>query len=288
MLEVLKKTIDKSWRVNINIDDIYMWLDNFTGRFYSISSERKVALWLLCNFTFYNEDEINHLCSILFRKLLHQLLIDNSLSTEQDAESCIIDSAFTSIGMPSESGSLMLYHFRQENNLDLQRFIFPTEMCSTSKSNIICIDDVMLSGGTASRFFFHHKDDLGDKKIYYLSIITTDDAITKLSALGVKMIYCIKLDERNKLFSDNSLAFYKYQNIKPYAHEIIEGYGKIIEPDKPLGYKNGQYCFGLYFNVPNNSLPIFWSTSNSWNPIFPRKEKYQNAKEAKREYGYFI
>ena len=69
---------------------------------------------------------------------------------------------------------------------------------------------------------------------------------------------------------------------------MVEGYGKKIEPKKALGHMDGQYCFGFSYNIPNNSLPIFWSSSNGWNPIFCRKEKYQNAKQAKREYGFFI
>ena len=288
MLDVLKQTIEKSWHIDLNIEDIANWLNNFNGKIFDTVSEKRLALWLLCNFTYYNELEVNHLCSYLFHKLLHQLLIDNDLATEREAEECIMNCAFTSIGKASESGGMILYHFRQEANLDLERFVFPTEIDNTLQSNIICIDDVMLSGGTASRFFYKHKDVLQDKRTYYITLITTDAAINKLMVLGIKTIYCIKLDERNQAFSPKSLVFYKYPELLNSAKEMANEYGQIIEPDKPLGYRNGQYCFGLYYNTPNNSLPIFWSTNNEWFPIFPRKEKYQNAKQANRKYGYFI
>lgn len=288
MLDVLKQTIEKSWHVDLTIEDISNWLSNFTGRIFNPIAEKKLALWLLCNFTYYNEDEVNHLCGYLFHKLLHQLLIDNSLATEQDAEKCILNCAFTNIGNPSESGGMILYHFRQEANLDLERFIFPTEIENASQKNVICIDDVMISGGTASRFFYNHKEVLQNKRTYYITLITTESAIHKLMELGIKTIYCIKLDERNQAFSSESLVFYKYPDLLNSAKEMVEEYGKAIEPDRPLGHRNGQYCFGLYYNTPNNSLPIFWSTNNAWVPIFPRKEKYQNAKQARRQYGYFI
>ena len=110
----------------------------------------------------------------------------------------------------------------------------------------------------------------------------------KLEKLGITVIYCAKLDERSQLFSDNSLAFYKFPEIKEYAKELAEEYGKRIEPKKPLGHNNGEYSFGMFYNIPNNSLPIFWSDKNEWYPIFLRKEKYQNAKQAKRKYSYFI
>ena len=73
-----------------------------------------------------------------------------------------------------------------------------------------------------------------------------------------------------------------------FAKELAEEYGKRIEPKKPLGHNNGEYSFGMFYNIPNNSLPIFWSDKNEWHPIFLRKEKYQNAKQAKRKYSYFI
>lgn len=287
MLEVLKKTFEKSWKTDMNCDDIEEWLRNFTGMVYSAEDERRLALWLLCNFTYYNEDEVNHLCRMLFQKLIHQILIDNELHTEEDAEYCIKNTAFTSIGVASESGGLLLYHFRQEAHLDLERFIFPTEIEYTSRDNIVCIDDVMISGGTASRFFYDHESKISGKKVYYIALVTTEDAIKKLRDQGISVISCIKLDNRNRLFSEQSLAFYKFSDLLSYAKRIAEEYGKIIEPQKPLGYKSGQYSFGFYYNVPNNSLPIFWST-NQWKPIFPRKEKYQNAKQAKRQYSYFI
>ena len=287
MLDILKKTIEKSWRVDLSIEEIEAWLSNFSGKVYDSSVERRLALWLLCNFTYYNEDEVNYLCGLLYKKLVHQLLIYKSLKTAEDAENCIQNAVFTSIGKASESGGLLLYHFRQEAHLDLERFIFPTGIADTEYDTIVCIDDVMISGGTASSFFYSYIEKLSGKKVYYITLITTDEAIKKLNEFGITVIYSIKLDDRNKAFSESSLLFFKFPTLLPYTQTLAEVYGKLIEPKKYLGHGNGQYCFGMYYNIPNNSLPIFWS-SNEWTPIFLRKEKYQNAKQAKRKYSHFI
>lgn len=287
MLDILKKTIEKSWRTDLSIEQIDAWLQNYSGKVFEIPAERRLALWLLCNFTYYNEDEVNHLCGVLYKKLVHQLLIDKSLKTAEDAEQCIQNTIFTSIGKASESGGLLLYHFRQEAHLDLERFVFPTGIADTKCDTIVCIDDVIISGGTASRFFYNYQDKLSEKTVYYITLITTDEAIKKLKDFNITVIYSIKLDDRNKAFSDSSLLFFKFPSLLAYARRLAEEYGKMIEPKKSLGHDNGQYCFGLYYNIPNNSLPIFWS-SNNWTPIFLRKEKYQNAKQAKRKYSYFI
>lgn len=287
MLSVLQKTFEKSWKVDLDVEDINTWLENFSGNFYSKEEEQRLALWLLCNFTYYNDTEINHLCAILFKNFIHKLMSDRGLSTPGDVEECIKQIVFTSIGRPSESGGLILYHFRQESHLSTDCFVFPTSIKSAKGDIIVCVDDVMMSGGTAERFFHDNKEVFMAKKVYYLTLLASQEAIDKLATINISVIACAKLDNRNKVFSEDSLCFFKYPSLREPAQVIAEGYGKIIEPKKPLGHKCGQYCFGFSYNIPNNSLPIFWSSHN-WNPIFYRKEKYQNAKQAKREYSFFI
>ena len=289
MMDMLQKTFQQSWKVDLDCDDIKEWLLNFNGQFYDVEDERRIALWLLCNFTYYNDDEINHLCRVLYNNLIHQVLLERQLKSEEELETFLSKTAFTSIGTASESGSMLLYHFRQEVGLSIEKFIFPTSICSKPEcDNIVCIDDVMMSGGTSARFFYDNRDELTSKTVYYLTLLTSKDAIDKLSGLGISVITCTILDDRNKAFSDESLIFFKYPEIKEAAKRIAEGYGIMIEPKKSLGYKNGQYCFGFSYNIPNNSLPIFWSSNNGWKPIIGRKEKYQNARQEQRAYGYFI
>ncbi len=287
MISVLKKTLEKAWKAELNVRDIETWLNNFTGKFYSAKEEQRIALWLLSNFTYYNEAEVKHLCSVLFQNFVHQLMIDNKLLTEHEAEECIHRVAFTSIGAASESGGFLLYFFRQETNLSLQRFVFPTAGEIAKSETIVCIDDVILSGGTATTFFNTHQEELKGKKIYYLAFIVGEEAIARLTKLGVRVIFCTKLDDRNKAFSENSLCFFRYPAIRDAARTIVEGYGRLIEHTMPLGYKDGQYCFGFFYNIPNNSLPIFWSTNN-WTPIFVRKEKYRHDGQVNGRYGFYI
>lgn len=289
MMVVLRKTFEKSWMLDRDIDDVFAWLNNFKGVVYQRADEQRLALWLLCNFTFYNSKEINHLCVILYKKMLHQMVCDSRLESEDEINSCLNNLFFTSIGNASESGGLILYHFRQEAQLSLDRFYFPTTLkeCTTENDTILCIDDVMLSGGTASRFFYKGIENIRHKQIYYLALFTSPTAIDKLSKLGIKVIYTELIDDRSKAFSSNSLCFFNFPELRDLTKIMIEEYGRQIEPDNPLGYKDGQYCLGLYYNTPNNSLPIFWST-NKWTPILPRKEKIQNVKQCDRQFDFFI
>jgi hypothetical protein len=287
MMSILQKTIQKAWKTELTREDIETWFSNFTGSFFAEEDERRIALWFLCNFTFFNMEELNHLCRVLYRNYTHVLMADRGFTSHNEFEESLQRTAFTAIGKASESGGLLLYHFRQETGFSIDRFVFPTVIDNAEYDTIVCVDDVMMSGGTASRFFYKHSEKLAGKTVYYLTVFTSDAAVRKLNELGIKVVFCSLLDERNKAFSPNSICFFRFPSLLEPAKIIAEGYGRIIEPQNPLGYKDGQYCFGFYYNIPNNSLPIFWS-ANNWNPIFYRKEKYQNAKQENRKYGKFI
>ncbi len=279
MLSILHKIIENSWKIDMHKDQITNWLDNFNGRVYDAEDERRLALWLLCNFTFYSLEDVNHLCKTLFNKFIHDYVIRFNFSVDS-IEKELEHITFSSIGSASESGGMLLYHFRQEAKLPLERFCYPTEILSNAPDTVVFIDDVTLSGDTGLRFFRKHLKDKKFKSIYYLTIISSREAISKLSAEGIIPIYCSLVDGRNKCFEECSLMFSEYQELIGKAKEISEIYGKSIvnKTSEALGYKNGGYCFGFYYNTPNNTLPIFWSNLNNWHPLFPRKEKIRNAK----------
>ena len=49
-------------------------------------------------------------------------------------------------------------------------------------------------------------------------------------------------------------------------------YGKMAYPKAPLGFDDGQLLIGFSHNIPDNTVPIIWSTENEWNGIFPRDD----------------
>ena len=79
MFSILHKIIETSWKVNIDSTNINKWLDNFTGLVYDVEDEQRIALWLLCNYTFYPSEDVNHLCKILFNKLLSRKNINTNI-----------------------------------------------------------------------------------------------------------------------------------------------------------------------------------------------------------------
>ena len=124
------------------------------------------------------------------------------------------------------------------------------------------------------------------QKYHLLSFIASEKAKQKLKNESVNVINCIDIDETAEVFSEVSMVFGNYQEEKLLCKKMCEYYGKKLKPDYPLGYNNCQYLFGLYYTIPNNTLPIFWATEN-WNPLFIRHEKNYGG-EVKDAFGKYI
>ena len=279
MKDLLYKMAKSSWQNenDFNSDNIQRWLNNFSGQIYSQEIEQRLALWLLCNFTYYNENEISHLCRDVFKKLLHRIAISNNIDSDEGLHHIFDNVYFAAMGDPSESGGLLLYFFRQQSGLSVDKFYYPSALPQDESGILVFIDDVTLSGGSASRFFKKNIKSMKFRSAYYLTLFAGEEAISVITESGLNVIQAMILGNRERCFTDESLIYAEFPELKEPSKRIAEAYGHKLSPSYPLGHKNGQYCFGMYYNTPNNSLPIFWS-SNNWVPIFPRKEKRVNGR----------
>lgn len=287
MIDMIKKTISTSWKNDLAIDDINLWLDNFKGDIYTKEDEQRLALWMLVYYTFYNENEVNHLCRTLYKNFLHDVAVKEKADSDELLADVLDNTYFASLGKAGESGGLMLYYFRQEAGISIDRFFYPTSIHPDNSKIVVFIDDVTLSGSTAIRFFKNNMQCRDFKHIYYITLFASNTAVENLEKSGITVLYANLLSDRDKSFSDKSLMFFHFPSLKEPAKKVAEHYGKMICPDYPLGYKDGQYCFGFSYNTPNNTLPIFWS-NNQWHPLFQRKEKIYNVRGRENKFGQYI
>ena len=225
MIEILHKTIEKSWKNNYSSNNIERWLSNFDGRVFSIDEEQRLALWLLCNYTYYSSEDVNHLCRVLYNKLIHDMISNNYLNLNafnQDIKNVY----FSSIGSASESGGLILYHFRQESMLSVDRFVYPSTVKPNDKNILVFIDDVTISGSTALRHFFKHLEKQKYRKAYYITLMASTEAINTLKEKNIDVVYCSILDERDKCFSEKSMVFNRFRELKDITKDMVEEYVK--------------------------------------------------------------
>jgi hypothetical protein len=274
------------WKHQLSQKHINSWLANFKGEVLSIQEEKIVALWLLTNFVYYNEDEVRHLCKVLYREFIHQHLLSKG-TTEIDDPSFINDLflkfKFYYLGKASESGGFILYLFRQINDIPLRYFLENFNPKTESAENIIFIDDVTLTADESSQAYIFFKDVKCAGQKTLLTLIATKDAIINLQSIGVNVIATIVLDETSKCFSSNCDIFHNRESFITVCKEMVEHYGSKIEPTRPLGYKDGQFAFAFFYNCPDNTLPIFWSENNGWSPIVKRYDKNYRPKYYEHE-----
>lgn len=306
LMSVVYDTLKTAWHINnIHEPSIIMWLNNFVGdalvaegmtdRKKAEALEKQIALFLLCNFIYYNEDEVKHLMKIMLEKYIHHHVYMNGLNEvdDEEIEKLINKTMFSSLGNQSESSSYMLYLFRQINDLSKHDFD------ENKKSDyVVFIDDFSITGSQATRYiskYLENHKESQNKKIYVLLMVATEDAIKSIRAVkGVtEVLSCVIMDESSKAFSDNSIIFQGYlPDLKKQAKSICQYYGNLILSKEigatALGFGGGEFLIGAYYNTPNNTLPIFWSEENSWKPLFHRYNKKYSVDNKIRLGGQYV
>lgn len=303
LIDTVRRTMAQAWQTaSFGMPKIESWLSNFDGtallsdynsRNEAKEVERKLALFLLCNFVYFNESEVRHLLKNLCEKYIHHVFFSEGKSSVTDTEikQLINNTLFSSLGNQSESSSYLLYTFRQVNDLSKRDFDNSKEY-----SNLVFIDDFSISGKQASRYIKKYKNKMNTpQKTYVLLMIATMDAINEIKKANadVIVISSVVLDESSKPFSQESIVFKDYNPlIKNQAEKMCRVYGALIKGTEKganeLGFGGYGYLLGTYYNTPNNTLPIFWSEENSWKPLFKRYEKvYSDSKSSWAE-GHYV
>jgi len=280
LLNIIMHTATTAWNNELYEKDIESWLKNFTGDVYPIDIERLLALWLLTHFTYYNKSEVTHLCKVLFNDLIHHIVKDKGLISSKIKETIddfFAESNIISPGSTSDSGGFIAYFFRQENDLPTKLFNFSVENIGDQVKNLLIIDDVTLTAnhfGQASTFFTKARKLHPKKNFLMLTLVANAEAITFLKEkFDVQVISAITLDKRDKCFSEDSDIFSSFPDLRSQTKKFAEHYGAKTQPLSKLGYMDGQYTFGFFYNTPDNTLPIFWGKTNNWVPVLKRYHK---------------
>jgi hypothetical protein len=292
LLKQVMLTSQTVWKgEELNRRHLDEWLNNFTGEVFTLEYERRLALWLLSNFVFYNSDEVKHLCRLLYRDFVHNMILREeyqSLDPLIASKDVLKSTRFYCLGRPGESGAYILYYFRQENDLPLNHFISNPGKLEDYVKYVVFIDDVVLSGTQADKYLKGIKPELSaEKEIILLTFVSTAEAIELLGRNNIKVISNICLDERSRCFSESSAVFNDFDSHRENCMKFANYYGEKIAPGLPLGYGDGQYTFGFFYNTPDNTLPIFWSQNLGWKPIVRRYDKKYRG-EALNDFGKFI
>ncbi len=234
------------------------WLNNFED-----DKERINSLFLLSQFMYFGSHSMRELLKSLFRDLykyhkIEQIRLRNSntinltfINEQFNIE--LNNTRFLGVGNPSESGTHLLYFFRQENQLSKKLFIDAHEIFKYTNNkkadgtvelvrcleneNIteyVFLDDFCGSGSQAKKYNRTIVNDIKsinpDIRVSYIMLFSTKNGkdIIKKSTQFDYVEAIFELDESFKCFSESSRYFKKQPDFitKEECLSICEKYGK--------------------------------------------------------------
>ena len=307
-LQAKFKSLDRQlWENKVNLPLVEKWYMQFRSHPNVEDDEQIQMLFLASHFMYFGQREVRALLKSLFRDLYQYKIIENIRRDNRDTidravitplfDRALSKTRFIGIGSPSESGSFLLYPFRQVNNLSVNHFVasqhilsrhgwkglFRKKVSDETIDHYVFIDDLCGSGTQVeqySRTILRPLQRLNPAaRVYYFPLVATDQglsAVRKLSRFD-EVATVIELDESFKCFSDlsriykNKQAPFDRSRAKLISHE----YGRRLWGAHPLGWKDGQLLLGFNHNTPDNTLPIMWfgEPGSGWTPLFKRSHK---------------
>lgn len=298
-IRILNETL---WENKVNKIRIERWLQNF-----NTEDEKLHALFLLSQFMYFGSLQMRELLKGLYRDLYKYRVIEkirilnndtvDQVFLEKSFSEALSKTRFLGVGNPSESGTHLLYFFRQENKLPKKLFIDSQEIIDRQDPNNIKLLDPSIKEyvffddfcGTGSQAKMYSKRIISEiksidpnVKVSYLMLFATkrgkEFIRTKTLFDYVETIF--EFDDSFRCFGDESRYFHdddpKFIQ-KSFAESVCGAAGlNMMKEDKnKLGFGDCQLLVGFYHNTPDNTLPIFWwdEQSPKWYPIFKRYNK---------------
>lgn len=312
-LATIKKLCASAWLdAKITGLKVDRWLANFKGESADIEIERRNAIHLLAQHIFIGKREIDECLRVLFEERIAYQFVQrhkNSLTTPEAVNDALhrylcTTTRFVGMGNPAESGTSLLYRFRQVNRLPLKVFSTPCDAVEITVDkadpekiaivldppeleHLIFLDDFCGSGTQASRrvkklvaaLRSHHKS----IRVSYFVLFSTQAGLETLESSGLfdEVRPVIVFDNDYKVFCNGSHYYRSGSNDvnQPVAERMMAHYGKkLVEvPGDSLGFGDCQLLMSFEHNTPNNTLPVIWAENpeTPWYAIFPRIDKIE-------------
>jgi hypothetical protein len=303
LLAKVKILNEKLWDGRLKSHDIEAWLSGFArgGRG---SRGRLTGLYLLSQFLYFNERAMRHLLVALYRDLFRLPALQEIKGNlggsvdlpvlKQEYEGYLAETRFLGIGNPSESGTHLLYSFRQENELPASLFVASHELlyddvASSGKRPVrraVFIDDFCGSGAQAIRYsgslLKALKQGASAPLVFYFPVFASEKGleVVRQKTMFDRVETLCRLDDSFQVFGPESRYFrgVSCPVSRDEALEVCADLGRTLEPCHPLGFRDSQLLLGFSHNIPNNTLPVLWShgeAESEWVPVFPRRKKVQ-------------
>jgi hypothetical protein len=261
------KTITDNWAIEIPFESVIKWIMQFD------SNDFELAVRVIKNLNVIGFEELNNALTVAYSKL-ERKAIDKQTKIKN------INTLFAGIGEGGKSGAMISYSFRLANELSEENFYDENALQHLEEGrieNIVLVDDIISSGNqaiTEIRKLSEIALPLGVKNIFLLTAVGMREGIKKVEdETGAYVFSAFEYDIKDTV---QSLDSNFYEGI-PYEErsllkDRLEYYGGRVNKS-PLGYGGLGGLIVFYYNTPNSTVPIVWSSLNSWIPLFKRNIK---------------
>ena len=218
---------------------------------------------MVAHFDYYSHADVNQMLQELHRQF-HRL----SSLNDCDALHIYLKKSDGHINSSSD----YWHDYRLCNNIDPGFCADDVECISKAEwsqiQNIVVVDDCCGTGGSLEDFINRSHQQFTDKTIYYLVLHSLCDADRKLKEIEetynvkIVLIFINKRDKATKQIaaSESDIAMLRYVS------------SSLRIPDKyHLGFMNSEALMAFYNNTPNNTIGLFWLSTDVYHAPFPRK-----------------
>jgi hypothetical protein len=241
-------------RISLPPDDI--WIQQFAP------ADRWAIERLLTHFRLYTFDHMVSLLQLAYRKL--------QITYEHDLEGAL----FVPGGYVASSAAAVSYVFRRANRLPEELFVGLPDVAKAVEPGqyVVFLDDFAGSGHSAVRLW----EDVAVRlerehscKPIFVCAVCYEQALEYISAKTSFRTLCPEVISRTEQPFVDSSAIFPTPDERERARQIVERYSAPLSPTASLGYAGVQALVSFFFNTPDDTLPIFWSTEGGWRPLFP-------------------
>jgi hypothetical protein len=278
-------------RESINEIQIINWLENFQ------EDEWDMALTVLESLKYFTIADIIYEFDENLKRILVEIPADEKLYLH-------------GLGEFGKSGSSLIYYVKETPTFKKNegRFKILSHIKKLKQQGLkqhgylLLVDDIIGSGKSLTTYFNHNikqqlvKENLKINTIVLCLAYMQDSVTTLIEAIKPLKIYGTSY---KKAFASGSSVFGYRPKMLP-IRQFCYTYGidlfKLYDEEKkevvshPLGFNKSQSLIVFAHSVPNNTLPIIWSSKNNWYPLFPRNaaEKISQAKEFRNETHHWL
>jgi FMN phosphatase YigB (HAD superfamily) len=249
-------------------DRIDAWIMQFEPE------HRDLAMKLAQKLAYFSHEEVSGYCRRLYARLLR-------LGVRRPC--------FVGFGGAAESGPFIGYLFRKANRLPQRDFLSLEEIRRFNPKKhdgLVLLDDFVGTGVQAIDLWKRVSMAFALRRmppIVYLALVGFRDAKEIISQdTDMKVELAQELTDVDR--ASFPATFGDSFKTKAAMRTLAE-YGRRIEPNYPLGYDNSAALVAFYYDTPNNTLPVVWSTEADWIPLFQRHGSRSLVAQNKKQKG---